>query len=223
MLSADTPSTAHSPRHTPRLLRVEDRGLETYATTYERQKKAVAEVKAGGEELLFLVEHPEVYTAGRKAADQAHDPTLPWIAVERGGEATYHNPGQLVAYPILKLEGSARDLHAYLRNLEEVLIRVLADFGLPGERRAGATGVWIQGREKKIASIGVAVSSWVTYHGIALNVCNDLNGFARIHPCGFSAEVMTSLEHELQAPCPMDAAKRSLLRHFSEVFGRACE
>ncbi|MBY0371065.1 lipoyl(octanoyl) transferase LipB [bacterium] len=213
-----------APAHTQlasKRLEIWDLGLEDYLKTYERQRAAVARAKEDPEQGdgLFFVEHPAVYTSGRRSAGTPVDPSLPLVEIERGGEMTFHNPGQLVAYPILRLQGAQKDLHAYLRNLEEVLIRVLGDFGLPGERHAGATGVWVTGREKKIASIGVAVSSWVTYHGTALNVCNDLSGFARINPCGFSADVMTSLAAELGGRGPaMDEAKHSYLRHFQEIF-----
>lgn len=175
-----------------------DLGLMDYQTAYEKQLELVRNIKAGViSDTLVLVEHLDVYTYGRKSKEPipAHLPNV--IAVERGGEATFHNPGQLVAYPILSLQEGERDVHSYLRRLEDLAIAVLERFGVKGERRSGATGVWIQGKQKKIASIGVAFSSWVSYHGIALNVENDLSGFQNINPCGFDASVMTSIKAEL--------------------------
>ena len=119
---------------------------------------------------------------------------IPMFEIERGGDVTYHGPGQLVGYPIFKLDGDERDLHAYLRSLEEALIGVCADVGLAGRRNPGWTGVWIG--ERKVASIGIAVRRWVTMHGFALNVATDLSRFAAINPCGLDAAVMTSLSRE---------------------------
>lgn len=174
-------------------------GLVPYADAYALQKRIVAAKKATPSfpDVLLLLEHPEVYTWGRKMQD-ALPMLLPEVAaksilIERGGEGTYHNPGQLVAYPIVRLETRERDVHKYMRALEESLIAVLAAYGVEGESRVGATGVWVQGAPKKIASLGVAISGWVTYHGVALNVTNELRGFSLIRPCGFEASVMTSL------------------------------
>lgn len=201
-----------------------DQGLCDYDEAYRQQQQWVAQLKHSSSSLdrLMFVEHPDVYTLGRRSSAQEIDAVFPTVSVERGGQVTYHNPGQLVSYPILKLQEGERDLHKYLRRLEQVLIDVLGDFGIRGERRPGATGVWIEGREKKIASIGVAVSSWVTYHGTALNVHNDLSGFAKIRPCGFPSEVMTSLAVELRDRCPsMAEVKESYLRNFCRIFRRS--
>lgn len=203
---------------------LDDLGLCDYNDAYRLQQETVAKVKENPAafERLFFVEHPEVYTLGRRSSAQDMDVAFPTVSVERGGQVTFHNPGQLVAYPILRLVDKERDLHLYLRNLEQVLIDVLADFGLDAERRPGATGVWLKGVEKKIASIGVAVTGWVTYHGIALNVNNDLSGFAKIRPCGFPSEVMTSMSVELRENAPtMDEVKESFLRHFLLNFNRS--
>jgi lipoyl(octanoyl) transferase len=211
---------------TPKLegpgLLVEDWGLAPFDVVYERQLELVSRRKRSESlDRLLMGEHLDIYTFGRRSVPSTSDAILPTALVERGGEATFHNPGQLVCYPILKLGEFERDLHKYLRRLEQVLIDVLSDFGLKAERRPGATGVWIVGKEKKIASIGVAVSSWVTYHGTALNVRNDLSGFSKIHPCGFSSEVMTSMAQELADACPsLEQVKESYLRHFSRVFAR---
>jgi len=200
-----------------------DAQIADYDAVYELQRDLVERRKKNLDfyDHLIFVEHPDVYTYGRKSPLPDTMTGAKQVAVERGGEATFHNVGQLVSYPILKLEESERDLHLHLRRLEACLIDVLADFGLEGERRAGATGVWIRGKQKKIASIGVAVSGWVTYHGSALNVSNDLRGFARINPCGFSSDVMTSMDAELGDRCPsMGEVKESFLRHFSVRFER---
>ncbi|HGY89543.1 MAG TPA: lipoyl(octanoyl) transferase LipB [Planctomycetes bacterium] len=141
---------------------------------------------------LLLLEHPPVYTMGRSSRlEEVPNDGTPVIQASRGGKITWHGPGQLVGYWIRKLEPGARDLHAHLRLIEDRLIEVLGNFGLKGERRPGWTGVWCHG--KKVASIGVAVRSWVTYHGWALNVDVDRRGFESVRPCGLSPAVMTDL------------------------------
>lgn len=155
-------------------------------------------------DVLLLVEHPDVITLGRgtQASSLPHDqPTLRRLGyqvheIERGGDVTYHGPGQLVGYPILDLRHHRRDLHWYLRQLEAVLIDALATFDVTGERVAGATGVWTSGR--KIASIGIHVKQWVTFHGFALNVTTDLSRFDSIVPCGIDGVTMTSIARELE-------------------------
>ncbi|MEE8360781.1 MAG: lipoyl(octanoyl) transferase LipB, partial [Gemmatimonadales bacterium] len=154
-------------------------------------------------DVLLLVEHPDVITLGRgtKPSSLPHDASAlrrlgyQVHEIERGGDVTYHGPGQLVGYPVLDLRQHREDLHWYLRQLEAVLIDVLAVFDVPGERVAGSTGVWTQGR--KIASIGIHVKQWVTFHGFALNVTTDLSRFESIVPCGIDGVVMTSIAHEL--------------------------
>lgn len=176
--------------------RVVDLGVADYRPVWERQLAIVAERQRGeGIDTLLLVEHPHVITVGRSQKARANvlaPGDVPVVEIERGGDVTYHGPGQLVGYPILVLEGQERDLHRFLRCLEEGMIRTLRDFGLEAGRRPGATGVWIG--ERKIASIGIACRRWVTFHGVALNVTTDLSYFARINPCGFDARVMTSME-----------------------------
>jgi lipoyl(octanoyl) transferase len=182
-----------------------DLGRCAYADAYAQQLAAV-EARKTGEivDTLFVVEHPHVITVGRSrgALDNvlaAGDVEV--VSIERGGDVTYHGPGQLVAYPVVQLVEGERDLHAFLRNLEEAMIRTLARHGLEAGREAGKTGVWLDGRggggRKKIASIGIACRRWVTFHGLALNVNTDLAYFERIHPCGFDAAVMTSMAAEL--------------------------
>jgi len=179
-------------------------------------------------DLLLLVEHPPVITLGR-GFQQQHLPTPPDLLaargvelheVERGGDVTYHGPGQLVGYPIFDLKEHRRDLHWFLRQLEEALIVALQDFGIPGERVAGYTGVWT--RNRKIASIGIHVRQWVTWHGFALNVTTDLSYFDLIVPCGIPDVQMTSVQRELAERAPRDLWNRTVdnvIRGFCEVFG----
>ncbi len=204
----------------PRILETRDLGLMDYVAAHSLQKKLVEEKKLAPNtpDYLLLVEHPDVYTYGRKSKNP--DRSLCFVDIERGGEDTFHTPGQIVGYPILSLDPAERDLHHYLRNLEAVLMDTLNDFGVPSFRRDNATGVWVTG-EKKIASLGVAVSGWVTYHGFALNVDNDLSGFTKISPCGFKASVMTSLKEVMGAHCPdKESIKSGIRRHFSRRLGR---
>jgi len=149
-------------------------------------------------EVLLLLEHEPVYTIGR-TPDQSslRDAALlphPVVQINRGGQATYHGPGQLVGYPILRLSERGQDLHRYLRELEEALIELLAEYGVAAVRREGLTGVWVG--ERKIASIGVGVRKWISMHGFALNVCGDLTPFNQITPCGIAGVEMTNLERE---------------------------
>ena len=147
---------------------------------------------------------------------------MPVVAIERGGDVTYHGLGQLVAYPIFHLQESERDLHRYLRGLEEAVIRTLNDFAVEGARIPGKTGVWTPAAspERKLASIGIAVRRWVTMHGLALNVNTDLDRFATVNPCGFDATVMTSMARELGHTADLEAVKRHLVRHVGNVLDR---
>jgi lipoyl(octanoyl) transferase len=178
-------------------IKFENLGLREYSEVYQYQKQLVELRKQDkiGDTVLW-VEHPAVYTFGRKIKDIPNIGNT--VSIERGGEATYHNPGQLVCYPILKLAKSERDIPKFMRNLEEVFIQLLFSYDIFTERKEGATGVWVKNKNKKIASLGVAFSYWVSYHGVALNVKNDLLGFHKINPCGFNAEVMTSMLAEGQ-------------------------
>ncbi|MEA5580721.1 lipoyl(octanoyl) transferase LipB [Nodularia harveyana UHCC-0300] len=149
----------------------------------------------GLDDVLILLEHPPVYTWGQGSNPEFFKDLdrnkFDVHRVERGGEVTYHCPGQLVGYPILNLQYYCKDLHWYLRQLEEVLIRVLAVYGLTGDRLPGFTGVWVEGR--KVAAIGIKVSRWITMHGFALNVCPDMTGFKQIIPCGIADKPVASL------------------------------
>lgn len=172
---------------------------------------------------LLIGEHPPVITLGRGShAENLLNPGIPVLEIERGGDVTYHGPGQLIAYPIMLLPEGKRDLHQYLRNLEEVIILTLKEFGIAGERNPGWTGVWAKAPESgqllKLASIGVSVKKWVTYHGLALNISTDLAAFSQINPCGLQSEVMTSIQALQGQPVSMDAVKAELIRRFTLVF-----
>lgn len=197
-----------------RLIRL---GRVDYRAAWARQQQELADVIAGAENAVILCEHDPVYTLGRTrgaAANVLAPGDTPVIEVERGGDVTWHGPGQLVAYPILRLEGEARDLHAHLHRLEDVVVEVCADFGLRGGRDARNTGVWIRPNApdgQKICSIGIACRRWVTWHGLALNVDPDLSAFARINPCGFDAAVMTSMARELGRPVALPDVEAALI------------
>jgi len=183
-------------------MKVIELGRIEYHAALEIQTRHLDALLAGaGEEVLLLLEHEPVYTIGRTRDQSSLRPALPHPVVEtnRGGQATYHGPGQLVGYPILDLNRRGRDLHAYLRFLEDVLIRLCADFGVRASRRDGLTGVWVDG--KKIASLGVGIKKWITMHGFALNVLtSSLPAFSQITPCGIVGVKMTSLETESPEP-----------------------
>ena len=174
-----------------------DLGRADYRDAWQKQL-ALVEARQIGQapDTLIVVEHPHVFTLGRRRDSQQNvlaPGDVPVIEIERGGDVTYHGPGQLVAYPILFLDGEERDLHKFLRNLEEAVIRTCARAGVTADREPGKTGVWTTtelGR-KKLCSMGIACRKWVTFHGLALNVSTDLSYFARINPCGFEASVMT--------------------------------
>jgi lipoyl(octanoyl) transferase len=180
---------------------------------------------------LLLVEHPHVYTLG-KSGHMEHvligestmrEKGIQFFRSNRGGDITYHGPGQLVGYPILDLEKFYTDIGKYLRNLEEVAIRLLAEYGIVGDRSAGETGVWIEpemkGRARKIMAIGVRCSRWITMHGFALNVNTDLRYFGNIVPCGIQDKQVTSIERELGRAVPMEEVKEKWKARFAEVFG----
>ena len=168
---------------------------------------------------LLLLEHPHVFTLGR-GADARHlleaRAGVPVFRVSRGGQVTYHGPGQLVGYPILKLQGRDRDIHLYLRRLEQTMIDALAKLGIAACRRERLTGVWVS--ERKIGSIGVGMRRWITLHGFALNVCTDLDYFGAMVPCGIAGVEMTSVEREIRLG-HVDAAAGAIAQSFAAVFG----
>ncbi len=199
-----------------------DLGVREFGAVWALQKQLVAQRQADEiPDTLVLVEHPEVITLGRRQSSRANvlSDEIPLFEIERGGDVTYHGPGQLVGYPIVKLDEPERDLHLYLRNLEEALIRVCAEIGLAGARRDGLTGVWLG--ERKVASIGIAVRRWVTLHGFALNVSTELARFSAINPCGLDAAVMTSLSEAAGRPIALDALKPRVAAHLGDALGRS--
>ncbi len=195
-------------------------GRVAYADALALQHDLVRRRAAGSiRDHLLLLEHDAVLTIGRGGDDGGARTTgVPVVEIERGGEATWHGPGQLVGYPILALDPARRDLHRYLRDLEEVLIRAVAEFGVAATRNPPHTGVWVGAR--KIASLGVAVKRWVTFHGFALNVDCELAAFRGFHPCGLDPAVMTSLANELRAAPDRDAVDERVTERFAEVFER---
>jgi lipoyl(octanoyl) transferase len=198
-------------------MRIEWLGRIDYRTGLQIQEERLESCLSNGAETVILLEHEPVYTIGRlpDKSSLRNVSLLPYPVFEtnRGGQATYHGPGQLVGYPIVDLRIRGRDLHHYLRKLENLLIDLLADFGLQGVRVDGKTGVWIQ--DRKIASIGVGVRKWVTMHGFALNVASDLSGFQNITPCGLSGVRMTSISGELGAEVSLRTARESLIPHLN--------
>lgn len=168
-------------------------------------------------DLLLFVEHPHVFTLG-KSGDAAHllQASAEFVKIDRGGDITYHGPGQVVGYPILDLDRHYTDIHRYLRDLEEVIIRVCADYGITAGRESKLTGVWVDGA--KICAMGIKCSRWVTMHGFALNVNTDLSYFGHIVPCGITDKPVTSLQALTGAHIPLSEVKERILVHFGEVF-----
>lgn len=198
-------------------------GRRPYDEVHALQEELVERRIAGSiRDTLILVEHDPVVTWGRASREAPPAATsdagsdIPVVAVERGGEATYHGPGQLVAYPIYALPEGRRDLHRYMRDLEEVVLRVLAEVQVEGRRKEGATGVWVG--DAKIASIGVSVRRWVAWHGLALNVHTDLTAFAGFRPCGLDPKVMTRLADLADVPPGSLLCEVLTVKHFLEVF-----
>lgn len=201
-------------------------GLINYLQALELQKKTYLAKKRGKikEDVLFLLEHPPTITIGRKGslneilADEVKlkEKGISIYHIGRGGKVTYHGPGQLVGYPVLNLADYGKDLHLYLRNLEEVIIRTLKDFSVFAERKKGFTGVWVDSH--KIASIGIEIKKWISLHGFAFNISCDLQYFNLIHPCGLSPSAMISLEKIIGYPPSMKQVISRLSFHFAEVF-----
>jgi lipoate-protein ligase B len=196
-----------------------DLGLRDYCEVWELQRKLV-DLRSNKTipDTLILVQHPHVFTLGKSVLGEAPAEIsgVPVFRIERGGQWTYHGPGQLVGYPILDLDLQQRNIHRFLRKIEEAIILALAGFGITAERHQGQTGVWVQ--KKKIASIGAAIRNWTTFHGFALNVNTDLSFFQSIEPCGLPSSTMTSMEALLSRRIDFDAAKIEIRRRFEEVF-----
>jgi lipoyl(octanoyl) transferase len=201
---------------------LDQRGIVPYPLVWQDQRSLVAQRLRDPdlEDILLLLEHPPVYTLGTGSDVQflKFDPRQgdrEVYRVERGGEVTYHCPGQLVGYPILNLRYYRQDLHWYLRQLEEVIIRVLDRHGLVGIRIAGLTGVWVKG--VKVAAIGIKVTRWITFHGFSLNVCPDLRGFEAIVPCGIEDKPVGSLQQFLP-DIRLETVRQNVVEVFAEVF-----
>jgi lipoyl(octanoyl) transferase len=213
-----------------RAIEVRRLGLVPYRDALALQRALAEDLRADRiGDVLLLVEHPHVLTLGvRGDGGRSHilvtDEALAARGIEvfeagRGGDITYHGPGQLVGYPIIDLKPDRQDVHRYVRDLEEVLIRAVADFGIAAERVPGLTGVWV-GREK-LAAIGVRIARWITSHGFALNVSTDLDQFDAIVPCGIADRGVTSIERLLGRRVDMGDVQDKVARHFCDVFARA--
>ncbi|MBN1664650.1 MAG: lipoyl(octanoyl) transferase LipB [Deltaproteobacteria bacterium] len=201
-------------------------GLVDYRQGLSLQEKLLASRKAGViPDVLLLLEHPSVFTMGLSGADEhimvpadaLAEEGIPVFSTNRGGDVTYHGPGQIVGYPILSLRENDLTVHQYIWNLEEVVLRTLTDYGIDGQRIEELRGVWV--RNEKVCSIGVRVSGATTMHGFALNVNNDLKFFSYIVPCGITGVSMTSVAKLLGHEVEIKETQEILLRHFSSVFG----
>ena len=221
---------------------IKDLGNKDYKETWDYQESLFEEIvaqktnnKANGTTLpttnyFLFVEHPHVYTLGKSGhienllidEEGLKNKGATFYKINRGGDITYHGPGQIVGYPILDLENFFTDIHKYLRSLEEVIIRTLSDYGLKGERSEGETGVWLDVGTpfaRKICAMGVRCSRWVTMHGFALNVNTDLGYFDNIIPCGIRGKAVTSLNVELaKDKVDLQEVKQRILTHFKEIF-----
>ncbi len=215
--------------------------LKDYKDTWNYQEKLFkkvidikienrkSELKKPTPNYFIFVEHPHVYTLGKSGdihnlllnEKQLTSKGATFYKINRGGDITYHGPGQIVGYPILDLDNFFTDIHKYLRFLEEVIIKTLAEYSLKGERSKGETGVWLgvgTPFARKICAMGVRTSRWVTMHGFALNVTTDLGYFDNIIPCGIKGKAVTSLEAEIGKKVPLEEVKEKILKHFSELF-----
>ncbi len=221
----------------------QDLGTEHYKEVWNYQEKLLQQIvhkKSANKELadkkistqnhLLFVEHFPVYTLGKNgnennvliAEQKRKEKGIEYFHINRGGDITFHGPGQIVGYPIFDLDNFKTDLGWYLRNLEEVIILTLADYGLQGERSKGETGVWldssVKGKERKICAMGIRCSRWVTMHGFALNVNTDLNYFDFIIPCGIQNKKVTSLKNEIGEVVNLNELKEKLKKNFEKVF-----
>lgn len=233
----------------PQSIIFRDLGISDYKSAWDYQEELLQEnvrvkssrhsddhqvdglAESGTSHYLLFTEHLAVYTLGKSGKkeniligdEELKDKDIQFFATNRGGDITFHGPGQVVGYPILDLEKFYTDIGKYLRNLEEVIIMTMKEYGLTGERSAGETGVWIDagiaGSERKICAIGVRCSRWVTMHGFAFNVNTDLSYFNHIIPCGIVDKQVTSLQKELGRPVDMAEVKEIIKRNFEKVFG----
>lgn len=224
-----------------KIIKVSDLGSKDYKETWDFQTKILdntiflkRERRNGSTEIVtpnhfLFVEHPHVYTLGKSGdmsnlllnEEQLKDKGATFYKINRGGDITYHGPGQIVGYPILDLENFFTDIHKYLRLLEEAIILTIAEYGLKGERSEGETGVWLDVGTpfaRKICAMGIRASRWVTMHGFALNVNVNLGYFDNIIPCGIKGKAVTSMEVELGKKISEEEVKQKILKHFKELF-----
>ena len=222
-------------------IQLQDIGLKEYKDAWETQNKLfrkIIDIKLENREradqittpnYFLFTEHPHVYTLGKSgdmnnlllSEKQLKERNISFFKSNRGGDITYHGPGQIVGYPIIDLDNFFPDIHLYMRKLEEVIIKTLAEYGLKGERSEGETGVWLDVGtpfSRKICALGVRTSRWVTMHGFALNVSTNLGYFDHIIPCGIKGKAVTSLEVELGKKLPHQEVKDKILNYFSQVF-----
>jgi len=214
-----------------RPLEVRRLGLVSYGESLELQTSLVEERRAGRiPDLLLLLQHPPVITLGVRRASRSHivatGARLAELGLDvhdtgRGGDVTYHGPGQIVGYPILDLRPDRCDVHRYVRDIEDVMIRVCADHGVEAGRIPGLSGAWVGAG--KIGAIGVRISRWITSHGFAFNVNTDLTPFQLIVPCGIADRGVTSLEQITGRTVPLAGVEERIIHHFAAVFGRACQ
>lgn len=220
---------------------LKDLNVRDYKEVWDYQTSlldAIIEVKRANRKIetpnetsnyFLFVEHPHVYTLGKSGdlsnllinEKQLAEKNATYYKINRGGDITYHGPGQIVGYPILDLENFFTDIHKYLRFLEEVIIKTMAEYGLKGERSPGETGVWLDVGTpfaRKICAMGIRSSRWVTMHGFALNVNTDLGYFDHIIPCGIRGKAVASMESELNRKIPLEEVKEKILKHFKEQF-----
>ncbi len=198
---------------------VRELGLTEYRAAHAEMRR-VLKARQLGEipDTLLLVEHPPVVTVGVEGAGGEELPAgIPIVQVERGGRGTYHGPGQMVGYPIVDLDARGRDVRRFVHDVEELVVEALAELEIPAGRVAGKRGVWVDER-RKIASVGLAIESWVSYHGFALNVSTDLAPFRAFHPCGLPGTVMTSVSEELGRPVRIEALRDPLVRAWERRF-----
>jgi lipoate-protein ligase B len=217
----------HDVARDPRPAQVMDLGRREYGEVWQLQRDLVAARQRDEiPDTLVLVEHPDVITLGRGTHKEniLRPEGMPVFEIERGGDVTYHGPGQLVGYPIFLLRTDERDLHRYLRDMEEGLIQAVGELGVAAGRNPGWTGAWTEAQPaRKLASIGVAVKKWVTLHGFALNVATNLSRFAAINPCGLEATVMTSVSVYLGRPVSLDEMKGPVIRQLGLAMARRFE
>ena len=197
---------------------VKDLGLCDYNEALLSQKNTRNQlIKNSGKNTLFLLEHNHTYTLGKNGnPNNILNKNCELFETDRGGDVTYHGPGQLVGYPIIDLKTMGLGIRSYVSNIEQVLIHVLYDYGINASIKPGLTGVWIE--DRKIASIGIRVSRWITTHGFALNVNTDMNYFSNIISCGIENVSMTSMEKELGKKISMNDIKQSTINHFNDIF-----